>query len=162
MMSSASIILRFVCGGGWDSKLIRYWTECEWSHVEAVEGHRTFGAQLKGGVTWRDFSDPCYRHLVKSVEVRLACTPDQEQRFWDFLRKQDGKPYDTAAIASFSPVLRLFIHDRDWLDQSAWFCSELILAALCAAGLVVIPEDSAIASFSPAIAWVIVAQLRSA
>lgn len=152
------MIIRFVSGGGWDSRLIEWGTDCEWSHVEAVRGSQTFGAQLKGGVKWRSFLDPCYSGLVKSIEVKIDCPSLQESRFWSFMAAQAGKDYDWRAIPAFVPGLRWTARGRTWRDDDRWFCSELVLAALEDANLVRIPDDTAITSYSPRDAWVILAQ----
>jgi hypothetical protein len=44
-----------------------------------------------------------------------------------FARTQIGKPYDWTAILAL-------LMDRDWRDSGAWFCSELVVAALEAVG----------------------------
>jgi hypothetical protein len=49
--------------------------------------------------------------------------------YWDFLREQVGKPYDTLAIVAFAL-------DRDWRSTDAWFCDELVAAGLEHAGVV--------------------------
>jgi hypothetical protein len=48
--------------------------------------------------------------------------------YWDVLREQIGKPYDTLAIVAFAL-------DRDWRSPDAWFCDELVAAGLEHAGL---------------------------
>ncbi|MGH7099502.1 MAG: hypothetical protein ACREE4_17820 [Stellaceae bacterium] len=40
-----------------------------------------------------------------------------------FARFQIGKPFDWAAVFAFA-------FDRDWRCENAWFCSELVAAAL--------------------------------
>ena len=50
-----------------------------------------------------------------------------EETFFNFLRAQIGKPYDTDA------VLGLGI-GRNWREPDSWFCSELQAAALEASG----------------------------
>lgn len=157
-MSDTNVTIRFVSGGEWDSRLIKYWTECEWSHVEAVQGGRTFGAMFKGGVKWREFTDPEYRNIRRTKIVEVPCSVAQVAAFWKFSLAQEGKPYDKAAIVSFSPVLRLVVKDRNWEDDAAWFCSEEQFGAFNAAGRIVVPKDTAIISYSPRDLWVVLEQ----
>ena len=151
------VILRFVSGGDWDSHVIRWYTDSEWSHVEAVYGDRTFGAMLKGGVKWRNFDDPEYRNVKRMAYKHLSCTQEQETRFWRFQRAQEGKPYDWQGIFRFSPILRLLIHERDW---RRWFCSDLQLASLESAEIAKMPHGDALRSTSPAILYAMVEQLK--
>lgn len=158
----ADIQLRFVDGGGWDSRLIEYYTRCWWSHVEAVHEDETFGAMFKGGVRWRTMDDPQYREARRYLYVVIPCTTQQYLSFWEFQCSQEGKPYDWRAILSFSALLCPFVHDRNWRDDSAWFCSELQAAALERAGLIVLPSDISIISYSPRSLYDMVRQIKDA
>ena len=160
-MMAKLLTIRFVSGGHWDSRVIEYWTRCEWSHVEAISSTSlfyTFGAMLRGGVRWRNTLDSAYDGMKKSRTVRIPCTDEQYADFWNFLSTQNEKPYDRAAILSFSPTLRFAVKDRHWQDESAWFCSELQLAALVKAGILYLTEDTVVDSFSPRDLWVMLAQ----
>ena len=43
-----------------------------------------------------------------------------------FAMSQLGKPYDISAVLSIGLRIR---HNRNWLDPSKWFCSELVAAS---------------------------------
>lgn len=148
--------LRFVEGGGLDSKVIRYTTRCRWSHVEALSGDesRTFGAQLAGGVQWRSTKDPVYGGVVAFDCYELEASADQEAKFWNFLAAQNGKPYDWRAIVSFS------LGTRDWREDDSWFCSELQARALEVAGFLTLPTDIPVWRITPRDLWVLVAGMQ--
>jgi hypothetical protein len=59
---------------------------------------------------------------VRQVVMTLEATPAQESVFYAFARAQLGKPYDKLAILAFLTA-------RNWRDDDAWFCDELLLAA---------------------------------
>ena len=143
--------LRFVEGGAFDSKIIRWDSRCRWSHVEAVSPSATFGAQLKGGVKWRRYWDNAYRHVVGVEVVSIPATDDQEFKFWSFLQSQNGKPYDWRAIVSFG------LGTRDWREDDSWFCSELQARALEVAGLIKLPTDIPVWRITPRDVWVLIA-----
>lgn len=148
--------LRFVEGGGLDSKIIRYTSRCRWSHVEAVsdDESRTFGAQLRGGVQWRLDEDPVYSNVVAFDCYELEASPSEESKFWNFLASQDGKPYDWRAIVSFG------LGSRDWREDDSWFCSELQARALEVAGLLTLPLDIPVWRITPRDLWVLVAGME--
>ena len=54
----------------------------------------------------------------------INCSAKVEKAFLEAARSQLGEPFDSSAMhAVFSGGF--FAVDRDWRDQSAWFCSEL-------------------------------------
>ena len=104
------------------SKCIQALTWSRWSHVEFIDGDRTFGARGGGGVEWRPLTAIPYHHyLDMAVEV-----PDN---FLDILTSQEGKGYDFMAL--LGGLIR-----RNWQDPNKWFCSELIAWALQEAGVI--------------------------
>lgn len=151
------IKLRFVEGGAWDSKIIRYDSRCRWSHVEVLseDGSLTFGAQLQGGVRWRSVKDACYNRALNYQVIELLATPAQHKAFWDFLLAQNTKPYDWRAIASFG------LGERDWRENDSWFCSELQTRALECASLIHLPEDIPVSRITPRDLWVLIAGLTA-
>ena len=158
MVLDAILRTRVVEGMAWDSRIIESCTDSRWSHAEALQGEMTFGAQLKGGVKWRRLDDPCYRNVQRIAEIDIACTKEQEQRVWQFWLAQDGKPYDWRAIISFVPIFRRIVNDRNWRDEDAWFCDELLIAGLLLEDLIYVPEDLQIVSFSPRDYWLMIRQ----
>lgn len=144
-----TIDLRFVSGGGVDSRIIKYTTRCRWSHVEVINSTRdlTFGAQLFGGVRWRSINDPCYRHALAYQIVQIDVTEQQDSEFWGFMSKQNGKPYDWRAIVSFA------MGERDWRAEDAWFCSELDTRGLETVNIITLPSDAPANRISPRDLW---------
>ena len=95
------------------------------SHVDAVmPGGRLLGARADGGVKLRTAN---YARFARVLRVAIPAADDVSARFYAFLNAQLGKPYDFEAIAAFAL-------DRDWRKPDSWFCSELVAAALQAAG----------------------------
>lgn len=64
-----------------------------------------------------------YMQFDKTVRYTLRMPTYNAVAFADFLQKQIGKPYDEKAIVAFAL-------GRDWHNPDAWFCSELVAAAL--------------------------------
>lgn len=113
------------------SALIRAFGHGPFSHVDAVieastgtAGLGLVGARTDGGVQVRPLA---YAPFSRVLGVLLPATDVQTVAFYGFMRAQVGKPYDHRAIAAFAV-------DRDWRTREAWFCSELVTAALEAAG----------------------------
>ena len=108
---------RFITEEDFSSRLIRWFTWSDWSHVDFVlRDGRFLGARLDGGVLIRphDYIRPSkFRYAY--VEV-----PDP-RKVYGWATTQVGKPYDWKAIAGFLPRV-------EWHDPHAWFCSELVAA----------------------------------
>jgi len=120
-----SLRLRFVRGMGWDSKVIERQTRGWTSHVELlVSPTCTFGAQLKGGVTYRSTNDACYRNVSKVQVWDVPVSNLEFEAAARFRRLTEGAPYDWRAIISFA------FGERDWREPGAWFCSEWCAALL--------------------------------
>lgn len=127
------IRMQFVLGSGLSSRAIAYFGAGGFSHTDAVlsngellgarsdrVGHRPPGVEIRV---------PNYEHWKKQQVVSLDVDCFKTKRFYDFLREQIGKPYDSTAIWGFAL-------DRDWRSTGSWFCSELISAALEESGVV--------------------------
>lgn len=121
------ITLQFVTQADQVSRLIRWFTWGDFSHVDVVlEGDYLLGAHFEGGVqirpptyaTWT----ACERRVVHGV------TAD----FLPWLHQQVGKPYDWAAIFG------LLWRTDHWQCEDRWFCSELVAAAFTFTGVPVI------------------------
>ena len=128
----SEILIRFIRGTAWDSRLIEYRTRFWCSHTEAVtseSSNLTCGAMLRGGVKYRDFTDKAYKHVSRWEIWHIPCTDTQNGIFWAFLHSQIGKPYDWKAIFAFG------LGEHDWNNMNSWFCSEFMIAAGVSAGL---------------------------
>ena len=120
------VTAQFVLGYGLISSLISY-RGGRYSHVDLVlPDGRLLGARsdkigfIPPGVQIRP---PVYDHWKICDRFSLDCTKQQADTFYDFGIDQIGKPYDKIGILGF-------IADRDWREEDAWFCSELLTAAL--------------------------------
>jgi uncharacterized protein YycO len=117
-----SIRIQIVTSPGPISAAIRFETRCWASHVEFVEmvdGH-TLGSRSKGGVMLRKGSLDRY-----SKVEQFTANGINEAYEWALM--QVGKPYDYSAIAGITL-------NRNWRNESRWFCSELVAAAFEHAG----------------------------
>ena len=63
---------------------------------------------------------------------RIPCTELQESKVYTALDSQIGKPYDRIGILNY---LTGKVRDRNWTDESAWFCSELAVWSWLKAGI---------------------------
>ena len=129
----STVRIQFVLGFGVSSAVIALVGASHFSHCDCVlksgellgsrsdvVGHTEPGVQVRPAfyVPWKD-------RAVLSLKV----TPSQEKKFLEFLHSQIGRPYDSTAIWGFAA-------GRDWRSPDSWFCSELQMAALEAAGIV--------------------------
>lgn len=106
------------------SAVIRACTWSSWSHVALVDGDDVIEATAPAGV--RRF--PVVRaidHAKRGQIIDLPCrNPDA---VLTAAASQIGKPYDYTAVLGLG--LR-----RDWQEDDAWFCSELVAWAFAQAG----------------------------
>lgn len=129
----ASVRLRFIRQADVVSSLIAWFSAGPVSHVGAIlpdgselgarsdhAGGKPAGVQIRPG----DYAKFAYQAVFE-----IPCSETQGFRFWEFMKAQIGKPYDRSAILGF-------VTGRNWRDQSAWICSELVAAALEAAQIV--------------------------
>lgn len=152
----STLTFRFYQGGSFSSRLIEL--TGKYSHVDAIlpaAKPSGFGLGLapikKEGEPFitDPYSDNFYGarsdhigHAPPGVQLRLNYTGStlytdyqlqvndlQHATFWRFLWLQKDKPYDWQAILAFAV-------ERDWRDDSKWFCSELQCAALEYAGII--------------------------
>ena len=141
------ISIQFVYSGDIGSAIISYFGHgAGWSHVDAVlpdgqllGARANFIKNIPAGVQIRP---PGYMAFARSRKLEFPFTLDASARFYDFLKQQVGKPYDTRAIVGFAA-------GRNWRDADAWFCSELIAAALEACGFFPYPLASPINKIDP-------------
>lgn len=122
------IRLQFVAQDDFCSRAICWFSAGHLSHVDAIlPDGRLYGArnEFPRGVWARP---PGYRAFTRRVTATIPATAAQRGRFYDFLRRQRGKPYDWRAIAAFA-------FNRNWRAADSWICSELQAAALEYAGL---------------------------
>lgn len=110
----------------WSTPVLRAAMWSPWSHCAIVlaDGQTVIDATFKNGVKARALAP-----IIAGASLHdfrdIDC-PDP-QAAYDFLFAQIGKPYDTWGVAGVG------LH-RDWQAEDAWFCSELVEAALAAGG----------------------------
>ena len=83
------------------------------------DGKRVIDATAKHGVAERDLNDLEY-DWIHFIELAPISTKVQRSVFEDFLRAEIGKPYDFGFTLGY-PYL-----GRNWQDDDAWACSELL------------------------------------
>ncbi|WP_152535937.1 hypothetical protein [Bradyrhizobium sp. Ai1a-2] len=99
------------------------------------------GAYLDRGVQERprDYDKGTFS---REMFVQIDVAPDVADRFYTFLRKQIGEPYDTTAVLAF-------VTGRDWREPDSWFCSELQAAALVECGWFAAPLATEFSHITP-------------
>lgn len=100
-----------------------------WSHAMVLADQSrglvidsTFKA---GGVRARSLSD-AVRHASAVALVDIPLRDEAAAMGW--LQSQIGKPYDWRACWGIA------VSDREWRDEFAWFCFELVAGAALAGG----------------------------
>ena len=94
-----------------------------WSHGLVIDspGVAIDSTFKLAGVRRRDLSEAL--HGATAI-LHLDFHLDRESEARDWLYAQIGKRYDFHAIVGFA------IGDRDWRDDSSWFCWELLAEAI--------------------------------
>jgi hypothetical protein len=112
---NAPVILQFSTEAGWQSGLIRWYTDWKYSHVDfRLTDGSLLGARMDGGVLIRK---PGYSNFS---DTRLYVVDGADYDAWlKVLKTQLGKPYDKTGLFS------TFVFNRDWRSPDSWFCSEL-------------------------------------
>ncbi|WP_122300358.1 YiiX/YebB-like N1pC/P60 family cysteine hydrolase [Pseudomonas syringae] len=106
------------------SRLLRYATWSSWSHVALVNGDQVIEAVTSVGVRQVSLSSAiCNASTYALVELPAK----NSQKVHQVARSQIGKRYDWSAIVGLGL-------QRDWQEDDAWFCSELIAWAAATAG----------------------------
>lgn len=101
------------------SKLIQLGTWCDYSHVEFVlPSGKLFGARADGVKARNPFP----------VSKRVRAIIDGPEGVLEYAFSQEGKPYDFTYLLGHA--LR-----RDWQEDNAWVCSELVVWSFKQAGL---------------------------
>jgi len=126
------------------SRAIRVATWSRWSHVALVDGDRVIEAYPQRGVQIID-TDEVARRSREYALVDLPCR--EPEAVLSSAASQSGKPYDYTAIVG------LGLH-RDWQEDDAWFCSELVAWAFAQAGEPLF-RDEAIRRVTPQHLWML-------
>jgi hypothetical protein len=122
------ITLQFVCEDAISSKAIAWFGSGKFSHVDCVLPYTGWllgsrSDSVGGKPPGVQIRPPDYAVFDVKVRMKIHTIHSQiEQRYYDFLYDQIGKPYDNTAIWAF------FV-DRNWRQADSWICSELQTAA---------------------------------
>jgi hypothetical protein len=105
---------------------------------------RLLGARAVGGVAIRN-----HDYLGNTRTQRVLVRTYLADKIYTNLYSQIGKPYDWRGVVAFG------LGDRDWRDNSAWFCSELQVWATEAAGFFKRPLNIPFDRLSPRDQWLL-------
>lgn len=106
------------------ARLIRAVTWSDWSHVALIDAGR--GTVIEA--VWPEVREmPLAAVIDRHPQHAVQGLPGDAARVLECARRQLGRPYDLRGM------LGLGLH-RDWQDQSAWWCSELVAWSFAAAG----------------------------
>lgn len=120
----ATISLLFSTSGHPMSAVIRLGTWSDWSHVAIIDGDDVIEATAPAGVRRLPVVQ-AIAHATQAVIVELPCR--DPRAVIAAAASQIGKPYDWTAVLGLG--LR-----RNWQEDDAWFCSELVAWAFQRAG----------------------------
>lgn len=116
---------------GW---AIRWQTRSVYSHAALFDGGELIEA--------REFKGVRAVGYVPGADIDLldvdGITRDQERAAIQFAREQIGKPYDYTMVARF-----ISRRQATRKESGKWFCSELVFAALQAAGITLLARTEA-------------------
>ena len=123
----SSIILQFVGAADLGGKIINWFDHGPFAHVDTVmEDGSLLGARsdvwagVAAGVQIRPHD---YMPFANPVRAVLDAPDTVVGAYYTFVQAQIGKPYDMTGVVGFAV-------GRDWRNTNAWFCSELVAAAL--------------------------------
>lgn len=115
----AQIQLLFVTKDDIVSRLIRWFTWSDWSHVELIlSDNHVIGSTWKAGVR-RTYMAEALAGVTKASIYAIECDEESAHVFTAAVLRQEGKPYDLGAVFGF-------VFRKNWQDVNKWFCSELI------------------------------------
>lgn len=146
-MQSNIVIVRLYRGTSLVSKLIKWQTRGEYSHVTTIVGNVLYEAREFKGVLKRMALEP---DNADYTDFFVETTKEQRAGLIEFFEKQLGKGYDYWAAFAFITRSKA---DRKATNQ--WICSEIIAAAFKEVGINLLERIEAWAvspqliSFSP-------------
>ena len=119
------IKLRFITENNIGSRIIRYYSWSEFSHVDFVWPTDAYlGARLDGGVRLRPYN---YTKPAKQAFFGIELGKTKEREILGIAFAQIGKPYNWKGITGFAL-------NEDWQSGKSWFCSQLVAHCFAAAG----------------------------
>jgi uncharacterized protein YycO len=125
--------LAFYKGTSWVSKLIRWQTRGKYSHVGVLmDDGGIFEAWHVGGMRYNGTMSIAHG---AGTEVDIydvpGMTSKEKRDVEQFLARECGKGYDFRGVARFISHR----NDETPAEKDRWFCSEVVMAAFCYAGL---------------------------
>ncbi len=129
--------LRFVTSPAIFSEVIRWWTDSDFSHCEAVVDQMHGGTIVSAQTAWIDGQqDPGVQNFaidydtwsIKQTFFDTLMTPEMYRKFTSALFDMVGKPYNHDAF------IGLALHDLNITEKGAYICSQLIFDALRSCG----------------------------
>ena len=126
--------LIFTHTSGFVPALIRLWEDSYWNHVAIITPDDKFvvEAQWGVGVSKRSLCE-VKRDCLDYIVYEFDTESDVAGINWAYT--QLGLPYDYLAIIAYP-------FNRDWQDETSWYCCELALRAAQMAGQTVTTEQS--------------------
>jgi hypothetical protein len=132
------IRLQFSRSTAWQSTLIADLCHGPFSHVDVDFGERgLLGASdspdapiIVGNARGVAFRPHDYQLFAVKHTAILQATDHVVEEFERLLISQLGKPFDATAIKPATFISNKVHARRDWADNGAWFCSELLAWAL--------------------------------
>lgn len=127
-MFGPAIVIQFVGADDLASEAIEWFTQGNVSHVDIVlPGGELLGARndhVGGKPPGVQVRPAGYARWPRVIRAELpALNQDMVDLAHRIALSQVGKPYDKEAILGF-------VTGRDWRDDAAWFCSELVCWSL--------------------------------
>jgi uncharacterized protein YycO len=114
---------------------IRFLTWSDWSHAGILTKDNTVidstWSLKRNGVLERSLDE----FLSGTTRHNIRTFPQVPDEVIEIARGQIGKPYD------WTPIFGLPFH-RNWQDDDAWFCSELVAWSCVQAGSPLINKES--------------------
>jgi uncharacterized protein YycO len=123
---------------------IQLFTWSKWSHIAIEDGDHLIEAHWRYGVR-RVPKEEGLKKVSRMAVIKVETKNDEA--VLKACRSQVGKPYDYSAILSF--LIR-----RDWQEDDAWQCAELIAWAFAMAGEPIFRPDS-VSRITPAHWWLV-------
>jgi hypothetical protein len=130
----AKRLLQYSAADNAGSRAIRYWSAGSFSHVDWMRPDGTLlGARTDfpvNGETGVQIRPNAYEKWSATAIVELDLTDEQSTAFDAFEQAQIGKPYDGRSIIGYVLPIVSPARKESWRAPDAWFCSELVQAAL--------------------------------
>lgn len=109
------MIVIFGRSNHWISRLVRWRTRSDWSHVGIVDLNRVLESKGPIGVQFTPISE----FIARYTHTEIRCLPGSIEK----AKSKLGAPFDRRGLKG------LFFKLKNTHDKKAWFCSELVAYA---------------------------------